>query len=391
MRIQARPRWSGASLGKQALLVIAAAAAAVASAGPALGAGSGHVLRSGPTAHAAVVGPVVPHQFSTAAGGLAAVAFGSPDDAWAVGTSGTSAALILRWADGQWTRAATPPLRGGKYPWLAGVAASSAANAWAVGGIGNQTLILHWNGSAWRRVPSPTPRGGAYLNAVTVTRSGAAWAVGRWGAPAGVTDLILRWARGRWQRVPNPPSPIDGTRAGEGLLFGVAASSGRNAWAVGSGAPGFPDVTLHWNGSAWKIVPCPELPGGSLSAVAVAPGGGAWAVGWAGARSLILRWRGGAWRRVTSPSPGGPDTLNSAASAPDGAAWAVGVTGNQALILAWNGHSWRRQPSPNITVAAGSGYSLSGVAALSSGNAWAVGTASSWTGVIVGWNGGQWQ
>jgi hypothetical protein len=42
---------------------------------------------------------------------------------------------------------------------LSGVAATSAASAWAVGGTSSGatggSLILHWNGTAWKRVPSP--------------------------------------------------------------------------------------------------------------------------------------------------------------------------------------------------------------------------------------------
>src|ERR1700758_502951 len=36
-----------------------------------------------------------------------------------------------------------------------GVAATSASNAWAVGGNNGSTLIAHWDGTAWKQVPSP--------------------------------------------------------------------------------------------------------------------------------------------------------------------------------------------------------------------------------------------
>ena len=42
---------------------------------------------------------------------------------------------------------------------VSAVAATSARNAWAVGG-GPRTVILHWNGAAWKRVPSPSLAGG---------------------------------------------------------------------------------------------------------------------------------------------------------------------------------------------------------------------------------------
>ena len=64
-----------------------------------------------------------------------------------------------------------------------------------------KTLILHWNGTAWTRLPSPTPAGG-------------------------------------------------------GPLYGVAAASDRNPWAVGqtgtSATPRPKTLDLHWNGTTWS-------------------------------------------------------------------------------------------------------------------------------------------
>jgi hypothetical protein len=41
---------------------------------------------------------------------------------------------------------------------LDGVAATSAASAWAVGDDGaGDTLIVHWNGHAWQKAAAPTP------------------------------------------------------------------------------------------------------------------------------------------------------------------------------------------------------------------------------------------
>jgi hypothetical protein len=91
-----------------------------------------------------------------------------------------------------------PTFEGG----LGGVAATSASDAWAVGGDANNSLILHWNGKKWQKVPAANP------------------------------------------------SP------GNDDLDAVAASSARNAWAVG--ALGGNALVLHWNGTAWKAVPQPH-------------------------------------------------------------------------------------------------------------------------------------
>jgi hypothetical protein len=62
---------------------------------------------------------------------------------------------------------------------LSGVAATSAGNAWAVGGANSgKTLIVHWNGTAWSRVPSPSLSGFASLSGVAATSATNAWAVG---------------------------------------------------------------------------------------------------------------------------------------------------------------------------------------------------------------------
>jgi hypothetical protein len=75
------------------------------------------------------------------------------------------------------------------------VAATSARNAWAVGRYTSNnadfsTLVEHWNGTAWRRVASP------------------------------------------------------GLSSAQTGLFGVAASSSRNVWAVGSHGSGATEQTL---------------------------------------------------------------------------------------------------------------------------------------------------
>jgi hypothetical protein len=73
-------------------------------------------------------------------------------------------------------------------------AVTSATNAWTTGDGGK---IIRWNGTSWKPVTVPT---------------GIAW------------------------------------------LYGMAAISGTNAWAVGYGTSSSlttPIVILHWNGTAW--------------------------------------------------------------------------------------------------------------------------------------------
>ncbi len=182
-----------------------------------------------------------------------------PRNAWAVG-SGTIAShtpLILRWDGASWRRVPTPGAGAHYYPFLDGVAATSARHAWAVGDSTNcgcgpgVSLTLRWDGQAWKRVTSPTPGGGTDLLGVAALSARSAWAVGLTGSGDGPTKtLALRWNGTSWAKV-RSPSP-----GASGGLSGVAATSARNAWAVGftsnRARSRFETLILHWNGAAWK-------------------------------------------------------------------------------------------------------------------------------------------
>jgi len=147
-------------------------------------------------------------------------------------------------------------------------------------------------------------------------------------------------------------------------------------------------TSVSWNGTAWKQVPSPN-PGSAsngLNGVAVISSRRAWAVGSYSngttdqARTLILRWNGTAWKKVRSPNPGSAfNTLTGVAATSASNAWAVGFYDNgvgtpyRTLIVHWNGTAWKRVPSPNPSRFADV---LNGVAATSARNAWAVGTAT---------------
>jgi hypothetical protein len=88
--------------------------------------------------------------------------------------------------------------------WLFGVAATSARNAWAVGGTSitdssSGTFILHWNGTAWKRARGPSSHGGPNLYAVAATSARNAWAVGAMTSPPSDV-VILHWNGTAWKR-----------------------------------------------------------------------------------------------------------------------------------------------------------------------------------------------
>jgi hypothetical protein len=77
------------------------------------------------------------------------------------------------------------------------------------------------------------------------------------------------------------PSPNPGRNS---YLYGVAAVSARNVWAVGDydNASGVQQTLIeHWNGARWRVIPSPS-PGtiaNFLSALAVVSATDHWAVG----------------------------------------------------------------------------------------------------------------
>ena len=190
-----------------------------------------------------------------------------------------------------------------------GVTATSASDAWAVGGNNGNTLIAHWNGTGWKQVPSPNASGANTLDGVAATSASNAWAAGLYttSASPGGEPLIERWNGTKWQVAATP------TFSGlTNILYGVAATSATNAWAVGyldNSSSDSQSLILHWDGTTWKQVPSPD-PSTQytvLYGVTAISATNAWAVGdYSGdngvERTLIEHWNGTAWKQVPSPN-----------------------------------------------------------------------------------------
>jgi hypothetical protein len=275
-----------------------------------------------------------------------------PGGAWAVGESGLTdhgdgggspKQLIVRLTGTTMRRVPVPGPAGGE---LVDVAATSAANAWAVGytgGVsGGPALLLHWNGTAWTRKPLPAAMKDGVFRAVAATSATNAWAVtyaGRHVPP------IIHWNGRRWGQV---ASPDIGRPYG---LFDVATTSAKEVWAVGSAPEGSSRaLLLHWNGRRWtcalsRQIHPPKFPDLYLAAISASSADNAWAVGSyfdSAERALAVHWNGHTWKQVMTPRPGPVNGLQDVAFIPQSdAVWAVDAGDlGMTSMLHWNGTAW---------------------------------------------------
>jgi hypothetical protein len=312
---------------------------------------------------------------------LNAVTVVSANDVWAVGfsphPSGTPQyirqTLIEHWDGSSWSVVPSPNPAGKTYVVLNGVDAVSARDVWAVGHSGDpssiplQTLTMHWDGARWSIIPSPSPGtyNGNVLNAVAAVSPNDVWAVGWYqsgstGQEGGA--LTMHWDGTAWTVVPNPS---------RWTLHSVLAISSNNVWAVGE------QSILHWNGTNWSAISFPPPPGDSyqvLKGISAISANDIWAVGYSqssyfyGYRyyPLAYHWDGTRWSLI--PNAGNTDEYFHAvtAIAPNDV-WAVGDNGQ---TQHWNGTTWSRVAAPFP----GLGARFNGVAAASASDVWAVGT-----------------
>jgi hypothetical protein len=225
------------------------------------------------------------------------------------------------------------------YNELNGIDPLASDNAWAVGSSGQQdrgqqTLTQRWDGNSWSVVPSPN--GGPTRNNLTDVIAFAdndAWAVGYYndGQVGGTSEtLAMHWDGTAWQIVPSPsPSDI------RNELFDVSGPAANDLWAAGlhwqSGLQ-YHSLMLHWNGSAWAISPIPALgPGpGQLNSVSALDANTAWTGGSFGAfdgteHAQMFRWDGTRWNQLDVPNHSGQNNyLHGIKAITPTDVWAVG-------------------------------------------------------------------
>jgi hypothetical protein len=265
------------------------------------------------------------------------------------------------------------------------------------------------NSGAWNLISSWSVGGGSSLDAVAAISTSDVWAVGWGGSSDSFTTATLteHWDGMTWNLVPSA-----NVKALDQKLYGVAAVSTNDVWAVGEhdNADGdhIQSLIEHWNGSNWSVVASPSG-NHPLNAVAVISTNDVWAVGTSlnatthNSKTLTEHWNGTSWSIVASPNVGTSiNALSSIAVVSANDIWAVGEYGNsfsgptKTLIEHWNGSSWSIVSSPNV----GTGDNvLYGVSAISTSDVWAVGSrclvSSCFNGgteqtLIEQWNGTSW-
>lgn len=346
----------------------------------------------------------------------------SANDVWAVGyyyTASDKMALLQHWDGAVWTVVPSPtddlsaesayggPVSHG----LNGIEALSVNDIWAVGlyrdpGNVMQTLTLHWDGTAWAVVLSPNVSNSFNeLNDVTMISANDVWAVGSYADDTGAGTLIEHWNGAAWTVVSSP------NQANIDILHNVSAVATNDVWAVGvslDAAYVSHALMEHWDGTAWSTIPIAGMDetGSTLLGVSTAGPGSVWSVGYAWdpgnfisqQRTLTERWDGTEWIREESPNPGvATNELISISALTAGDVWAVGnatsvYTGTEmTLIEHWDGATWSIVPSPNIGASAN--Y-LQDVAAIEPNDVWAVGYHGDPNGnqriLIEHWDGTEW-
>ncbi len=338
-----------------------------------------------------VPSPTIDVSHSTFGAKLNGVAVVSATNVWAVGygplpggAAYVKQTLIEHWDGASWSivPSANPPVKTFPQAELFSVFALSAVDVWAVGSYENPsyfpsfTLIEHWDGISWRIVSSPSPDTQLnHLHSISGVASNDIWAVGlagNGGTFNPLRSLIEHWDGAAWSVVSNP---------GVNELFGVTALAANNVWAVAvHTSPNVTDIVEHWDGTRWANVSAPSMNanGGTISlrGIAAVSATDIWAVGdeknpLTNAGSTITEhWNGTAW---TVSSEFSRNSYLPSVTAPGSTdVWAVDGSGLM-QTQHWNGTAWSIVSTPNPPPGSG----LYGVAAVSSGNIWA-----------VGWNGG---
>jgi len=365
---------------------------------------------------------------------LLAVAASGPDDVWALGFAETGV-IADHWNGSSWTEYQVPNLTGMGNSSTPGLTVDESGEPWIAdySDRADRTAYSHWNGSAWQLsygaaqpgviesysdAMTTLPGDGAMLSAGTTTPFGqlasfyaelnaapsagsqfaavspAATGTGNGAAPAPVTPAMRYGAPLSALRVPGPHGTIPGAQlAGAGDQAAAPSSAAPSSAAPSSATPSAA-APVSSATTAWTPAGLPSLaPESALNGVAATTGGTAWAVGEqyqgliAPGDPLVMQLSGGRWTRVPLSAVQWRGSLTGVAAVSPTDAWAIGSdTGGDPHILHDSGGTWTDVPFP------GSGndeVTLSQIAAAPGANPWVAGNGPDGP-VLLQWTGSQW-
>lgn len=313
---------------------------------------------------------------------LAGIAALSESDVWAVGSYNPGnfffrdyKTLTARWDGTSMSVVPSPDWFGLSYLRLNGVSASASGDVWAVGTDDRETLVLHWDSKSWVVVPSPNPYGpGSQLFAVEAITKNDVWAVGSLGA--------VHWNGETWSHI----------TGADHVLLGVTSSAADDVWAVGDQKLNSYGI-MHQDGMETSFMEIPGESGGfaDLRDIYAISANDIWAVGhrrpansgdWA--TTATVHWDGTDWKRVPATYPcEGNSYLNAVAGSKTDNVWAVGSCTDdepnatdpkyRSVVTRWDGKEW----STIAGLDAAGVKAWTDVAVLPSGQVWVSGHASS--------------
>ncbi len=246
----------------------------------------------------------------------------SPSEAWAVGNVVDGSPLgqfIVKWNGKAWSTFTSPSFPAGSQADLFAMTSTSADDIWAVGNLvesdGNEfNLFEHYDGSAWTAT-TILQANFAGLTGVSADASNDVWAVG-----FQETDIDFTFATHyngtTWDQVDTP-----NVGSGSNELEAVLALAPDNVWAVGFYVPNAPPINgntqnliEHYDGTAWSVVSSPNIGNGNQSnrlfGLTGRSANDLWAFGsdfaadGSGFQStLVMHYDGTAWEIVPSPDP----------------------------------------------------------------------------------------
>jgi phosphoesterase family protein len=327
---------------------------------------------------------------------LTAVSAASATDVWAVGAyyAPSNTNILVSMAEhfdgSSWTEHPLPNI-GPNQNTLLAVSELPSGHAWAAGFYINaeyaqQTLIQHYNGTTWSIIPSPSP--GARQNilyGIAAVSDSDVWAVGAYQDASSVWHTLAEHYNGSaWSVVPSVDAGSSGNQ-----FYAITAVSSTSVYATGmQSSAGFPSqvLTEHWNGTSWSVLATPSDP--SATPVALGIAGNDQLLNVVGDSenskvpytTLVAGGAPSSLSVVSTPNNGaGENDLFAATTAADGSTWAVGWSVDPSSLnhLTLALQGVNGAWSTVPTPNPGSGENgLAGITAVPGGGLWAVGIAA---------------